>query len=337
MVGVVLTMVTGELGAELADGLVEASRRLDKPLFVTWLAGRDQTVAGRSRFRQAGMPVFSSVGDFARTAGLLAPGVWAARDETSAPPDAQAKAAADLLRDCVAGSAIGEELLHAVGIAVPRCTLVTDPDGAATAAEQLDGAVAMKIHAGSLAHKSDLGGVRLNVPPGDVARTFAELEALADRHAVEDFIGILLQEMIPPGVELIIGGVGHADGYAPTITVGIGGVATELYRDVASELAPVTRDQAEALLRRLRGWPLLSGFRGAPPADVDAAARAVASVSRVIASLADEHFEFEINPLIVAEEGRGAYAVDILARGPAESNPMTTPGQDNTSAHHHER
>jgi acyl-CoA synthetase (NDP forming) len=131
---------------------------------------------------------------------------------------------------------------------------------------------------------------------------------------------VLVQEMIPPGVELIIGATGAADGYAPVITVGMGGVTTELYRDVVSDLAPVTAQEAEAMLRRLRGWPLLEGFRGAPARDVKAAAEAVASVSQAVAGLVGQRFEFEINPLIVAEQGDGAYAVDLLARETAASD-----------------
>lgn len=317
VVGVVLTMVTGELGAQLADGLVQAARELDKPLFVTWLAGHDQTLAGRASFREAGMPVFSSVGDFARTAGLLASVASAVRDDRVAGPDAETKAAADLLRDYASGRASGEQLLHAVGVAAPRSAVATNSQAATEAAEELGGPVAMKIHTRSLTHKSDVGGVRLGVAARDAAQVFAELEDAAARHGVDDIAGVLVQQTIPPGVELIIGAVGKADGYAPTITVGIGGVTTELYGDVASELAPVTREQAEAMLRRLRGWPLLSGFRGAPPADVTAAAEAVASVSRIVAALGDEPFEFEINPLIVASDGHGAFGVDVLAQTPA--------------------
>jgi acetate---CoA ligase (ADP-forming) len=316
VVGVVLTMVTGDLGADLAEGLVAAARGLDKPLFVTWLAGRDQTRVGRACFREAGMPVFSSVGDFARTAGLLASVASAVRDDAAPGPDAEAKAAADLLRDCATSKASGEQLLNALGVAVPRSAVATSSQAGSEAAAELGGPVAMKIHASSLMHKSDVGGVRLGVTARDAGRVFAELEDAAARHGVDDFAGVLVQQMIPPGVELVIGAVGKADGYAPTITVGIGGVTAELYGDVASELAPVSREQGEAMLRRLRGWPLLSGFRGAPPADVTAAAEAVASVSRTVAALGDEPFEFEINPLIVASDGHGAFAVDVLVQTP---------------------
>ena len=101
------------------------------------------------------------------------------------------------------------------------------------------------------------------------------------------------------------------------MTVGLGGVTTELYRDTASALAPIDADGARALLRRLRAWPLLDGFRGAPPADVDAAVDVIVRVSGAMAFGAGRIGEFEINPLIVAAAGRGAMAVDVLVSPPA--------------------
>lgn len=317
LLAVVLTMVTGELGASLAEDLTATAARLDKPIFVTWLAGRDQTAQGRAVFRAAGMPVFSSVGDLARTADLLAPISPRPAEPAGVEPNDD-QAAVVLLRDCVAGRVSGDELLAELGISQPASRVVGRAEEAVWVAEGFARPVAMKLQAASLAHKSDVGGVRLGVLPSDAADVYDQLMSLAAEHAIEGVEGVLVQEMIPPGTELIIGATSAADGFAPVITVGMGGVTTELYRDVVSELAPVTTGQAEAMLRRLRAWPLLAGFRGAAPADVKAAAEAVAAVSRAVAGLADHELEFEINPLVVAEEGGGAFAVDLLARGPSD-------------------
>ena len=317
LVAVVLTMVTGELGADLAEDLTATATRLDKPLFVAWLAGLDQTARGRAVFRSAGMPVFSSVGDLTRTAGLLAP------DLTSAPSVASTtegtavglEAARVALREYLTDRCSAEDLLTALGISQPQSALAHSSEEARAAAQRVGRPVAMKLQARSVAHKSDLGGVRLGVTSDDAAPVYDDLVAVAARHGIGGLEGVQVQEMIPPGIELIVGATSSTDGYAPIITVGIGGVTTELYQDVVSELAPVTPRQALGMLQRLRGWPLLSGFRGAAPADVRAAAEAVASVSRAVAGFAGERFELEINPLIVAEEGGGAFAVDLLARG----------------------
>lgn len=319
MVAVVLTMVTGKAGALLAEDLVRTAAELDKPLFVTWLAGFDQTREGRQIFRDAAVPVFRSVGDLARTAGLLTKsvtddvgndgveGVFSGEQST-------VNASADLLQDFATGKATGNQLLSALGISQPRSFLATEPSKAVEAAARVGAPVAMKIQARSLAHKSDIGGVRLGVPIEEVGQNFDDLVSLASANDLVDLEGVLIQEMIPPGVELIVGATCSRDGFPPVITVGIGGVTTEIYQDVVSELAPVSVDQAHAMLHCLRGWPLLAGFRGRPVADVQAAAEAIAAVSRMVAAIEGHQVEFEINPLIVAENAGGAFAVDVLAR-----------------------
>jgi len=121
--------------------------------------------------------------------------------------------------------------------------------------------------------------------------------------------------MIPPGVELIVGATSTGDGFPAVVTVGIGGVTTEIYRDVVSQIAPVSAETARRMLEQLRGWPLLDGFRGAPVADVEAAVDAIVAVGRLIAEFADRVIEFEVNPLVVAAKGHGACAVDVLIGG----------------------
>ncbi|MEO5900607.1 MAG: acetate--CoA ligase family protein, partial [Ilumatobacteraceae bacterium] len=98
----------------------------------------------------------------------------------------------------------------------------------------------------------------------------------------------------------------------PIITVGLGGTAVELQHDVASALAPVDHAEAIGLLRELRGFPMLDGYRGRPPMDVDAAARAIVGLSHVAVALGDRLDELEVNPLIVHAAGHGVSAVDLL-------------------------
>jgi hypothetical protein len=105
------------------------------------------------------------------------------------------------------------------------------------------------------------------------------------------------------------------NGFPPVITVGFGGVTTELYHDVASAIAPVAEGEAVELLQRLKAWPLLAGFRGEPPMDVRAAANAVARLSASAPALIQYGLdEVEVNPLIVGVDGSGAIAVDVLVR-----------------------
>ncbi|GAC1537320.1 MAG: acetate--CoA ligase family protein [Acidimicrobiales bacterium] len=313
-VAVLLTMVVGEPAAALADDLLKSAADLDKPLLVAWLAGHQLTVDGRRVFRDAGIPIFSSVASLSRVLAVLASGgTRALSAEASAPVEPPWVASLGTLASSATPlTQLGPEILDAAGIAQPRSLIATTRDEAAAAAEQV-GTCAMKLHAPELAHKSDVGGVALGVTAADAAATFDRLLGAARDHGV-DAAGVQLQQMVPSGLELIVGVVRATDGFPPLLTVGMGGVTTEIYRDVVSAFAPVGRNEAVAMLGRLQAWPLLDGFRGAPPVDVDAAADAVVALSWAAVALGDAVAEMEINPLIVAPAGAGAVAVDVLVR-----------------------
>jgi len=297
---VLLTMVTGEAAADLAEDLVEAIARptgRQVPCSVVWLAGRDQTHKARAILAAAGIPVFSSISVAARVAGALA----AAQGEPSYPAPAE-----DGWALPPAPPEDGWALLDMLAVPYPETRLAATAEQAASAAAQLGGQLVLKAVAPGLEHKSDADGVRLGVSSDRAAAVFAELAA-----AVPQLTGVLVQRTASPGLELLVGASGSRDGWPPLLTVGLGGTAAEVHRDVASALAPVTPEQARALLRELRCWPLLAGYRGASALDIDAAAGAIARVSQAIAHWPDLA-ELEINPLIVGPAGAGVAAVDVL-------------------------
>jgi acyl-CoA synthetase (NDP forming) len=311
-VAVVLTMVVGEAGAALAEDLVGTAATLTKPLMVTWLAGQDQTTEGRAVYRAAGIPVYRSVGDLARAAALVAPPRTPTAPAAALPRPAVP--APEPIRALLAGSADDTALLDAIGLARPASVVVCDREQAAGAVAAVGGRAAMKLRAGTLAHKSDVGGVRLDVDEGRAAGVFDELLAAAAKHHVPAVDGVLVQAMVPPGAELVVGATAGRDGFPPLVTVGFGGITTELYADVASGIAPVSPEEAWAMLRALRAWPLLTGFRGAPPRDVHAAVDAVVRVGHAAVAAGPLLAEFEVNPLVVGLRGEGATAVDVLVR-----------------------
>ncbi|MCE0762390.1 acetate--CoA ligase family protein [Pseudonocardia kujensis] len=283
---VLVTMVTGQEAVDLAADLAAAMAGSPVPCAVAWLAGPDRTAEARALLTTAGIPVFGSIAVASKMLAVLVcePG-----------PDSPAATAphADLPED-------GWKLLDALGIARPAGRVARNPEEAAGIAAELGRPVVLKAE--GLAHKSDVGGVRVGVPLDRVAAESVGLFALGAE--------VLVQETAPAGFELLIGATGSADGWPPVITVGLGGVATEVHRDLATALGPLDHDAALALLRTLRSWPLLAGHRGSPPLDVDAAAAAVVAVSRAAAH--PRVAELEINPLIVGREG--AVAVDVLLR-----------------------
>ncbi len=320
VVAVFVTMVVGDAGARLAEDLVATAAKLPVPLLVGWIAGQELTVEGRAVFRSAGIPIFGSVGDVARCAARMAPPRRPGAVPALAPAPTQPT---DEIRALLSAPVVdGAALLRAIGIAQPSSTLVTTPEAAREAVAGLPGPGVLKLAAGDLAHKSDVGGVRVGVPAEQAAAVFTELLDSARRHHVPDVEGVLVQELIPPGIELILGATAGRDGFPPVITVGLGGVTTELYRDIASGLAPVTPERAWAMLRSLRAWPLLAGFRGAEPADVPAAVDAEVRLSQAMVAGGDRLTELEVNTLIVAPRGRGATAVDVLVSTTGRGVPL---------------
>lgn len=202
-------------------------------------------------------------------------------------------------------------LLAAADVPMTRVVTGATPAEIAAAGSALGGPVALKILSPDILHKSDIGGVALKLEGADAIRDAAEVMHAGCAAAVPDadIRGFLAAPMARPGVELLVGArIDHA--FGPVVTVGLGGVFVEIFRDVAIGLAPLDKDAALALLRSLKAWPLLSGARGRAPADVDAAARAIAALSRFAATHRNDLVSVEVNPLVVHE--RGATGLDAV-------------------------
>ena len=202
------------------------------------------------------------------------------------------------------------DLLGALGIPVPAERVASSPTGVAAAARAIGGSVAIKAVAAGLVHKSDAGAIRLGLQtPADAQRAATQI-AGSVRAAGYEVEGFLVQAMAPKGVELLVGATSHPT-FGPIVACGAGGVTAELVHDVQVRLAPVDKEGARRMIRELRCYPLLDGWRGAPRLDVAAAADAV----RRLALLVDEHptvLEAECNPLVVTTGG--AVAVDARVR-----------------------
>jgi acyl-CoA synthetase (NDP forming) len=306
---VILTMVTGAMGERLALDLVGLAHSTTKPVHVVWLAGRDQTDDGRQVFRSAGLAVHDSVGQMARVARTLVDvgDVPASYPEELSLIDAGS--VPSLLRGREVLEADAASFLDAIGVARPRGGIARTATDAVALAQEIGEPVAIKVQASGLVHKTEAGGVYLGVVLADVAQVWTKLRSRWD-----DGAELLLQEMVQPGLELVVGVIASPSGLPSIVSVGLGGVATELYGDLVSRPAPVGPLEARRMLSELGAAPLLTGFRGSPPVDIDAAADAIARVSAAAASLGSRLVEMEINPLIVGPVGAGAVAADFLAR-----------------------
>ena len=164
----------------------------------------------------------------------------------------------------------------------------------------------LKANAAGLVHKSDLGGVALGL--ADEAAVIAAADDMAAR--IRGLEGFTVQQQIPAGVEALVGVTADAS-LGPLLVTGIGGVAVELYKDVAFRVTPVTDLDAADMLGQLRGRALLDGFRGAPPANRDALIDVMLRVGALVEAL-PELVELDLNPVIVS--ATGAVAVDARMR-----------------------
>ncbi|UPK26621.1 acetate--CoA ligase family protein [Bradyrhizobium sp. 195] len=235
------------------------------------------------------------------------------------PSDVARLPARDLsahLKSPVLSEADSKTFLRAAGLTLPDEVLVKDKSELDEAVARVGFPLAMKIQSPDIAHKSEVGGVRVNITTkGEV---FLAFEALLDnvrKHRPEaDIQGVLVGPMAPKGVEIIVGTMTD-ETFGPMVMVGLGGITTELFRDVVYRPAPVSADEAGAMLAGLKAAPLLNGFRGAAKADVAALAQLIADISVLAARHAGEIAEIELNPVLVHPEGRGATIVDALVVG----------------------
>lgn len=215
------------------------------------------------------------------------------------------------------GTVLGErevkELLGAYGIAaVPEAAAATAEDAAA-AAEKLGYPVAVKIDSPDIAHKTEAGGVMLNLTgPEEVRGAFAVVTGEAARRRSGAVVrGVLVQKMLSGGLELLVG-LNRDPVFGPVLTCGMGGIWVEVLRDVSLRVLPVTEQDAREMIREIKAYPLLAGARGRAPADLEALVRVLLGVAGL-----GEHWpelaELDINPLYLLPEGRGAYALDAMA------------------------
>ena len=202
-----------------------------------------------------------------------------------------------------------KKLLAKYDIAVTKESIAQNPDEAYAIASLIGTPVAMKISSPDISHKSDMGGVELNIAAIDAKETYDKIISRIRKAAPDARIeGILVQQMSPPGHEMIVGlkkdtQFGHA------LMFGLGGIFVEVYKDVSFRVAPIGIKEALDMISEIKGYPILKGIRGRKPADIDAIARVLVSVSEMAQK--ENIIELDINPLIAGETG--AIAVDARA------------------------
>ena len=206
-----------------------------------------------------------------------------------------------------------KQRLATCGITVPDERMATTEQEAIDAARQVGYPVALKVLSPDIVHKTEVGGVALGLADEHaVSAAWRQMMARVRRDAPEARVeGALVTAMAGPGLDFIVG-TQQDPIFGPVVMAGLGGVFVELFNDVALRLAPVSHEQAHAMLRELRSHALLQGHRGAPAADVDALADTIVRLSQLAVSQAATVESIEINPLRVFAAGQGAVALDAV-------------------------
>jgi acetate---CoA ligase (ADP-forming) len=213
------------------------------------------------------------------------------------------------------------QLLASHGVGNFAARLVDSRDAAIAAVAQIDGAAVMKIQSADILHKTEAGGVKLNVSGGDAAaEAYDQLIASAKVYKAEARIeGVLVEPMASPGVEMILG-IQNDPTFGPMILVGMGGIFAEIMEDTVLASPVATTAAAKALIDRLKGSSLLTGARGKPPADIEAVAELIVALSNFAVEYAGAIATIDLNPVIVHHQGEGLSVVDALIEASAPAD-----------------
>ncbi|GLC91901.1 hypothetical protein Tamer19_13090 [Cupriavidus sp. TA19] len=311
-VDVIFLYATAYLLDRVADELIDVAGKTGR-LIVVATTGEP---ASRARLAAAGVALFPDVARAAKALGTYV-GWLGTRAPTAHWMALRAQAAGHAPASDAPGAAMDEyqarHWLAGFGVPTGVEAVAATPADAARAAESLGFPVAVKVLSPDIAHKTEVGGVQLGLRDAQQVQDAAAEVVAAAAHARPQARqrGVLVQQMASGVCELIVG-VTRDPVFGPAMTVGLGGIFTEVFHDVAHRLLPVDRAMAREMLASLRGYRLMTGFRGKPPADIDAAADAIAALSDAAMALGDSLAELEVNPLLVREAGRGAVALDAL-------------------------
>jgi acyl-CoA synthetase (NDP forming) len=318
----VIVVVTARRSAFLEGDLQKLKdlrRDSDKPVFMwTYTLPSERSI---EILNDGGYPLFTGAPGCARTMRALAD--YRVRREaalkTKPPVTEFEKARANVAREIVAARPVMTEwearpflASYGIGASQPPGGLAHNKDDAVALVHTSGKPVALKVQSPDIVHKTEAGAVILNVTADNAADAYDKVLASAKKHKPDAAIdGVLVQPMAPPGREVILG-VKHDERFGPMLMVGLGGVLVEALGDVALAPCPLDRDQALALIGRLKGARLFHSFRGRRPADVAALVTLMVRLSHFAADHADKVAEIDLNPVIVHDEERGLTIVDAL-------------------------
>jgi len=209
---------------------------------------------------------------------------------------------------------VAKSILKSYGIKVPGYALVNSADQAAKAAKKLGFPLVMKVVSPQILHKTDVGGVKVGLDNvNDVKKTFNDMYKRLSKKKGVQLKGILLEKMVPKGTELIVG-LQNDPQFGPVIMVGIGGVLTEVFRDVAFRMLPITTSDVKSMLDELKGSKMLKGFRGSEPIDINMLSKALVQIGKLGVDNASHFDSVDFNPIVVYPKSYAVVDAKIILR-----------------------
>ncbi len=302
----------------IAEVLAASQEKYGIPIVASFIGGT-QVAPGVDRLEELGIPNYD-IPDRAIRAISAVLGWWARRNalkgETPVIEGDLERAREVLDRVMAKGQNTlredeGKELLAAYHIPLPKEDIATDQEQAVDMADQIGYPVVMKVASRDILHKSDVGGVAMNLRTSEEIRQAFQhiMQSCGSRMPDAKIEGVTVQQMVS-GYEAIVG-INRDPQFGPVVTFGLGGIFVEIMKDVTSRIAPLTGVDVEEMISAIKGYPVLQGARGGEPADISSLKETILRLAQIAIDF-PEIAELEVNPLIVGKEGEGCRAVDAL-------------------------
>jgi acetyltransferase len=307
---VLLTPTASAQILETAEAIIDVAKTTKKPIFVNYMGGM-RTRPGQKMLNDAGIPcsiypepLIASIETmynyylWRQTPAQEYPAIKRNRQKARLViNEARAKGATEVVEFQA------QEVLRAYNLPTPNTVLARSSDEAVAGADKIGYPVVLKIASPQISHKSDVGGVKVNLADAEAVRNaFFDITARAQRLRPEAYIaGCLVQEMAPKGCKEIIIGFKRDDQFGPLLMFGLGGIYVEILKDIAFRLAPLGRDDAKAIIREIKSYMLLKGVRGEPPVNFQAIEDILLTMSELSLDFPEIH-EAEFNPVLVNAE-----------------------------------
>jgi 4-hydroxybutyryl-CoA synthetase (ADP-forming) len=320
-VGSVITMCTpsGTLNYDkLAEVIVTMSKKYKKTMLAS-LMGLDEGITNREILAKGDVPYYTYAEGAIRTlAAMIKFAIWINTPEGKVTKFKVNKAKAKKIFDQVKKEKRpnlleeeGQEVLKAYGLPLPKSALAKTDTEAVKIAKKIGYPVVMKIASPQIIHKSDAGGVKVNLTNDEeIKEAFKTIIINAKKYnSKAEIKGVLIVEMVKGGKELIIGSK-LEPGFGPVIMLGMGGIYVEVLKDVTFKIAPVTSKEADDMISEIKTQKLLQGVRGEKPSDIAKLSECIQRLSQLVTDF-KEIKELDMNPVLVMEKGKGCRILDV--------------------------